>query len=64
MVVMSGWWTCPLCFDRMVESVDVRMVERDRDAHLRKEHDGATVEARLLVVSWWSVRGQQEQVRV
>ena len=56
---MSIWWTCPQCFDRMAESDDPRHVERDRDAHLHHNHQGATLPGRLLIPSHWTTTGEQ-----
>ena len=61
---MAAWWTCTLCGDRMRESVDPRIVERDRDAHLRKVHPGQRIEPRGLMVSWWSQTGEPVLVQV
>ena len=42
-----AWWTCPFDFDRMAANPDPRIVERDRDEHLRRNHAGAQIEPRL-----------------
>ena len=50
---MSCWWTCPLCTDRMQMQADPRVVEHDRDEHLRRNHAGEQVEPHLLIPSHW-----------
>lgn len=63
---MAAWWTCPMfgCGDRMATSPDPRTVERDRDAHLARCHAGASIEPRLLRVSWWSMSEDPKLVQV
>ena len=68
---MSAWWTCPVvnpdgsrCFDRMSANVDPRVVERDRDAHLRNRHQGQHVDPALLIISHWHVTGEPAVVPV
>lgn len=56
------WWTCPLCFDRMVTQVDPRNVERDRDAHLSHSHADAMIAAPLLIISSWTTIGERDLV--
>ncbi len=55
--MVTFWWTCPVCFDRMHESPDPRPVERDRDAHLREAHPREWIKPRLLALSWWPTVG-------
>lgn len=50
---MSCWWTCPLCTDRMQLQTDPRVVEHDRDEHLRRNHAGQAIEPHLLIPSHW-----------
>ena len=59
-----AWWTCPFDFDRMAANPDPRIVERDRDEHLRRNHAGEQVEPRLLRTSWWSTSDDPKTVRV
>lgn len=55
--MVTFWWTCPICFDRMAESEDPRPVERDRDAHLARCHPRQWIKPRLLALSWWPTMG-------
>lgn len=50
---MPCWWTCPACQDRMQIQTDPRYVERDRDEHLRRNHQGQSIEPHLLIPSHW-----------
>lgn len=59
-----AWWTCPFDLDRMASNPDPRIVERDRDAHLRERHAGQHIEPRLLRTSWWATGDDPRTVQV
>ena len=68
---MAAWWVCSVlnpdgtrCFDRMATHADPRVVERDRDAHIRHQHAGAVIEPGLLVINHWHTTDDPARVKV
>lgn len=58
------WWRCTViitdgaregtrCGDVMAYSLNPADVERDRDAHLRERHPGATLPGHLMGLAHW-----------